>query len=84
MLEVLKLLVGVAAQIACVPRLFALIMVARGWLASPGLGSFGVVLGPFGAVLQTPLSQWGPSALSYRRLCPGGVPRRRPHLGPER
>ena len=73
---------GVGAQIACAPRLFALIMVARGWLASPGLGSFGVVLGPFGAVVQTPLSQWGPSALSYRRLCPGGVPRRRPHLGP--
>ena len=75
---------GVGAQIACVPRRFALIMVVRGWLASPGLGSFGVMLGSFGAVRQTPLFRWGPSSLSYRRLCPGGVLRRRPHLAPPR
>ena len=73
---------GVGAQIACVPRRFALIMVAREWLASPWLGSFGVMLGSFGAVRQTPLFRWGPSPLSYRRLCPGGVLRRRPHLAP--
>ena len=69
MLKVLELLVGVGAQTARVPRRFALIMVAREWLASPGLGSFGVMLGSFGAVRQTPLSRWGPSSLSYRRLC---------------
>ena len=66
---------GVGAQIACVPRRFA----SRGGCSHrQGWGPSALCWGfrrcptdafapvrPFGAVLQTPVSRWGPSASSY-------------------